>query len=451
MNTARPVESRLPEILEGISAPRTPDYFDDILGQVSRTPQRPGWSFPERWLRMTAFSERVATAPRIPMRMAVVLALLLLALAVSTVLIAGSQRPSVPAPFGVAGNGEVVFADKTGAIVAANVRDGTTKVIVSGPGHSRPVFSPDGMRVAFIQGPGDYPELVVSDFRGTDPVVVTTVGMADIQYLGWTPDGRRLVVIAGDGTLLAYDAMRNARATTMLEPFVDASGRLGNGVDIGDGYNIDLADLFRPPTGNEMLLAYDGPNGYGLYRRPLDGSAPIAVFTIETTNVPLGKLESMSWSPDGSRIVFGIVPPGKDVGGRAWIVDADGSDAHRLTRLDLPSQFTISESHMAWSPDGTRIAIQRWIANYGAGDAGPRPITIADVATGEDHEVGPNNFNGYVSWNWSPDGASILEVPSPPSDDEDTAIIVDAESGNVIRNGWHAGSAATWQRTVPKS
>jgi hypothetical protein len=73
------------------------------------------------------------------------------------------------------------------------------------------------------------------------------------------------------------------------------------------------------------------------------------------------------------------------------------------------------------------------------------------VATGEDHEVGPNNFNGYVSWNWSPDGASILEVPSPPSDDEDTAIIVDAESGNVIRNGWHAGSAATWQRTVPKS
>jgi len=71
MNTARPVESRLPEILEGISAPRTPDYFDDILGQVGRTRQRPGWSFPERWLPMTALSERVATAPRIPMRMGV--------------------------------------------------------------------------------------------------------------------------------------------------------------------------------------------------------------------------------------------------------------------------------------------------------------------------------------------------------------------------------------------
>ena len=62
---------------------------------------------------MTALSERVATAPRIPMRMAVVLALLLLGLVVSIVLIAGSQRPAVPAPFGVAGNGEIVFADTT--------------------------------------------------------------------------------------------------------------------------------------------------------------------------------------------------------------------------------------------------------------------------------------------------------------------------------------------------
>jgi hypothetical protein len=104
---------------------------------------------------------------------------------------------------------------------------------------------------------------------------------------------------------------------------------------------------------------------------------------------------------------------------------------------------------MAWSPDGTRVAIQRWIADYAAGDAGPRAITIADVVTGEDREVGPNNVNGYVSWGWSPDGSSILEVPQPPSPDAGTVIIVDAETGDVTRHGWDAGSAATWQRTVP--
>ena len=47
---------------------------------------------------MTAISERVATAPRIPMRLAVALALLLAALAVSIALIAGSMSMAI-APF----------------------------------------------------------------------------------------------------------------------------------------------------------------------------------------------------------------------------------------------------------------------------------------------------------------------------------------------------------------
>ncbi len=254
-------------------------------------------------------------------------------------------------------------------------------------------------------------------------------------------------MITNGGRLLAYDAQSGAQPTTLLE-----------GIDVGDGYNIDLADIFRPPAGDEIIATFAGPDGYGLYRRPLDGGAPIAVLTSAMTTVPctptnpppcaFGRLENPSWSPDGSQIVFGLVPKGEELG-RAWIVNADGTGLRRLTNLELSDPITISEAHMAWSPDGTRIAIQRWIADYEAGDGGPRPITIADVATGEDHEVGPTNVNGYVSWGWSPDGTSILEVPNPPSDDADTVIIVDADTGEVTRPGWDAGSAATWRRTLP--
>jgi hypothetical protein len=105
---------------------------------------------------------------------------------------------------------------------------------------------------------------------------------------------------------------------------------------------------------------------------------------------------------------------------------------------------------MAWSPDGTHVAIQRWIANTDTGDGGPRAIVIADVATGDDREVGPINVNGYTSWAWSPDGTSIIEVPQEPSPDAGTAIIVDAETGVVTRPGWAATSAASWQRTIPQ-
>src|SRR5689334_22571114 len=182
MSAARPIETRLPEVLESISNPRMPAYYDDILGQVSRTRQRPGWTFIERWLPLTTLSARLATAPRVPMRIAVALLLLLLAFAV-TVLIAGTSHPSVPAPFGVAANGNIVFTDETGQINVGDIADGTSHVNVPGSGHSKPVFSPDGQWLAYLQ---DGTDVVVSGPNGQAPRVIATVG--SIDHFGWMPD-----------------------------------------------------------------------------------------------------------------------------------------------------------------------------------------------------------------------------------------------------------------------
>ena len=118
MSSSERYERSLPVLLEELAAPRTPDYFDDILGQVDRTRQRPGWTFPERWLPMSAVSERLATAPRVPMRAVLAAALLLVALAVGLALLAGGRKPAVPAPFGPANNGLIAFVDDAGAIRA---------------------------------------------------------------------------------------------------------------------------------------------------------------------------------------------------------------------------------------------------------------------------------------------------------------------------------------------
>ena len=445
MSAARPLESRLPDVLEELSGPRTPAYFDDILSQVGHTRQRPGWSFPERWLPMTAISERVATAPRIPMRLAVGLALLLLALAVSVVLIAGSQRPSVPAPFGVAANGEVVFVDESGSITAGNIDDGTTRTIVRGPGNSGPVFSPDGQSLAYIhRAEAGRTEIVVSGPHGESPRVVNTTAVGDIGHLIWTPDSKSVMALVG-ADLLAFDV------GTPGEPRVLFTIPEGAPEGWLDNLNANVADAFRPPDGDEILFVGSGPDGTGLYRQKLTGGGPIAVVTDATTDSTWQSNQSgAQWSPDGSQIVLTIHPAATPDFGYAYIVNADGTGLRRVSGFEAPGGGGIvDEEHAAWSPDGTRIAFGRWIT-YPDGSTDARPVVIVDIATGEEREASNREVNGYHSWSWSPDGTSILQVPGEGSDHSGSVIEVDATTGEARQVGWTSSGAASWQRTVPK-
>ena len=440
MSAARPVESRLPEILEGISAPRTPDYFDDILGQVGRTRQRPGWSFPERWLPMTALSERVATAPRIPMRMAVVLALLLLALAVSIVLIAGSQRPSVPAPFGVASNGQIVFVDSSGAINIAAPADDKSRIIVPGIGHSKPVFSPDGRWLAYLQDDRDSTNVVVSGANGESPRVLNGKAVGSVGHFGWTPDSKAVIAIVG-GNIFAFDIQKPGTPRALFEGGATAGFY---------GFNNELSDIFRPPNGDEILYVGPGPKGAGVYRQALAGGDPIPVVTAETIDSTWTSNQSgPQWSPDGKQIVLTIHPNMTPDFGRAYVVNADGTGLRPVSNVDEPGTV-IDEEHSAWSPDGTKIAFGRWL-NDADGNIDPRPIVIVDVATGEEVEASNREVDGYDGWSWSPDGTKILQVPGGVSDDTGKVIVVDADTGQAQPLGWTARSAPNWQRTLPAS
>ncbi len=150
MTTFDRFERDLPTLLDELAAPRTPDYFTDIISRTAATSQRPSWSFPERWLPMSAITERMAAAPRVPWRMVGVIALLLLALAAAA-LIVGSQQRRLPAPFGPAGNGVIPYV-ASGDLYVGDPLTGTTRLLVGGPeADAAPRFSPDGTRLAFIR------------------------------------------------------------------------------------------------------------------------------------------------------------------------------------------------------------------------------------------------------------------------------------------------------------
>jgi len=443
MSAARTIETRLPEVLEELSNPRTPAYYDDILGQVARTRQRPGWTFIERWLPLTTLTARLATAPRVPMRISIALLFLLLAFAVSA-LIVGSSRPSVPAPFGVAGNGKIVFADADGAIKLATTGDSSTTFIVRGAGHSSPVFSPDGRWLAYLQrSNGEGSDIVVSGPQGDAPRVLNVAALSTTGHLTWSPDSKAVIAVNG-AEILSFDVARSGNPDVIFStPDDSALGYL-------DNFNANLADIFRPPNGDEILFIGPGPKGTGLYRKALNGGEPIPVVTdqkIDSTWFSNGS--GAQWSPDGTRIALSIHPVATPDFGRGYIVNADGTGLQRISTFEEPGTV-IDEEHLSWSPDGTRIAFGRWI-NDADGNVDPSPVVIVDLASGTEVEASNREVNGYHGWTWAPDGKSILEVPGDGSDDAGKVIQVDASTGEAHELGWTSNGAASWQRISPGS
>jgi hypothetical protein len=122
-------ERDLPLILDDIAAGAYPDYIDDVLSTTARGRQRPGWTFPERWLPVDLVTTRVPTT-RMPWRQLGVLALLALLIAAAIGLYAGATQVRVPAPFGPAGNGLIAYA-AGGDIFTADPVTGDSRAIVA--------------------------------------------------------------------------------------------------------------------------------------------------------------------------------------------------------------------------------------------------------------------------------------------------------------------------------
>jgi WD40 repeat protein len=418
-------ERSLPELFDELAAPRTPDYFDDILTRTASSRQRPGWSFPERWLPVSALTARLATVPRLPLRLAAVVALLLIA-ALVAYLIGGSGNRKLPAPFGIAANGQIAFVDRTGAIEVGSPTGGDFRVIVAGPGHDRPVFSPDGVRFVFQQGG----EIVVVDADGSNRQVLNPTVRVIVDYLAWSPDGSSLAVTNSAGELLMFDSRHPGSPSVLNDALGFRSVSVGSGV-----HRADAASLFRPPHGDEILFVADNT----LYTAHSDGSGVQLLFDPKTSGFDIAGLDGAQWSPDGSQISFIAASANDDSLHTIFVMNADGTGPRPLSKGD--SGAVVDEGHESWSPDGTRIAMMRW-TRLGDGRQDFHPIAIVDVATGAVRYVGPMSVNGY-GFVWSPDGTSLLEQPGGTND----LLIVDVVTGKSVKAGT-VESGFSWQRVA---
>jgi TolB protein len=229
------------------------------------------------------------------------------------------------AGFASGGNGLIAYGRTVGTVGVVEAYDPTTgasRDLVSG---GQPSWSPDGSKLAFVQGETVY----VANADGT---AARAVGAG--SWPSWSPDGARLAVSRYDGVALPQ------RPQGVLQLNV-----------------IDLATLAESQlsSGSEdVLLPAWSPDGTAIAYATATGLDVFDTASSTTRQLPVPRLPNggASWSPDGKQLAF------LASNGQVWTANADGSGARQVTYTLVGPNSSVERP--AWSPDGKTIA---WTQN----------------------------------------------------------------------------------------
>jgi Tol biopolymer transport system component len=295
---------------------------------------------------------------------------------------------------------------------------------------SDPSWSPGGSLIAYFQHyrPSPGVHVVAPDGTGDRLVAANIPGYE--WPPGWSPDGRRLVVVREVGG--------GMRALTVLE----LDGRPAHDVARGAA----LANPAWAPDGGSILFALGSDGGYELRTVRPDGTGerPVApgwrgvwspdgggLVTVRDVNTPTlltvmrpdgtGRavlsrraFDWPTWSPDGRRVAFVEEP------GQVFTAAPDGRARVRVTHEPAGTEVR----RPSWSPDGRRILYQAFRdkndADLYALDAvgGIRALTTTGV-----DEVDPA---------WSPDGSALAFVRGRPEEESGGIFVMDG-TGKQLR------------------
>ncbi len=114
------------------------------------------------------------------------------------------------------------------------------------------------------------------------------------------------------------------------------------------------------PDGTKIAFVSERPTGgFALSFMNADGTNKTEITPITfDIRFPIEDAWSMSWSPDGNRIVFQEKPDPSAFPSDIFIVNIDGSDRHVL--INGPRD----ERQPAWSPDGSRILFSKQVSDF---------------------------------------------------------------------------------------
>lgn len=406
MNGMDRLERELTAWFDDAATPRVPEYTADIIGATATMRQRPRWSFPTRWLPAALIPRlpHVSIQP-LPWRTIALLAVLGLLLAAAVALSAG--RPRVPAPFGPAENGLVVYAED-GDISTVDPVTGERRAIITGPATDlAPRWSRDGTRVAFLRQDGlSSFRLVVANADGSELITSSWPPFldADTDSIAWSPDGRWVAMAAGPA---------NRRTMSLVDTSTGEVREL-------DTPDIDVEMYWRPPGGRQLIYV----RAVGDDRQLVLVDGLDAAMEAEPLGEPEFAMRPGGWSPDGERFVvhhLGLEDP------YTSLLDPETGERE-------PLQIAFGRL----SNDGTRMVGYRDFF----GDPFLCVMTLPDGDCDRiaDGELLPD-WEQTSGLTWSPDDRWIAVYTQ-----DGRWVLLDPEGGTPVRPAWGVES---WQRVAP--
>jgi Tol biopolymer transport system component len=427
MSTFDRFEREIPELMTELAPARIPDYVDDMLRQTATHRQRPAWSYPERWLPVEITARPLAMRS-LPWRPLAILALIVLVVAAGVMAYVGSQT-RLPPPFGVAGNGLLLYRDADGAIVSVDPTTGSRATVVPASGSlGDPEVSRDGRRIAVVRFGETRPgQIFVAGIDGSKRIALAGE-YREIDAVDWSPDDTHLAIVSNVAGL-----------QTITVAATDGSASRSLSLDR------QVAEIEYLPDGRLALMAADRPGDICPADDPT--RSPCALFVVNPDGTGLDRLiaadafhgiNTISPAPDGTTILWVEWKTGAE--GRLHRFDLTTRTDRRIADDAFQTPYSINR---AWfSPDGRSILFDLFETD------GDHWAVIPTVG-GSPVRIGQKWPRNGPEAAWSPDGRSVI-ARYPTSDTSGELWLLDGTGGGGDRRlEVEVPYLPIWQRIAP--